>query len=336
MIDEHFPQGINKFDQTALCLDPAREAERIVAMLREVVSRRFHRNNVVVGISGGVDSAVVLALCVRAFGSEHVTGAFLPERDSSPESAVLAQMLARQQRVQTHTEDLTPALEAVGCYRRRDEAIQSVIPQYQPGWPVRVVLPGDLLEQGTLEIFSLVVTTPTGEELRKRLAPEPFAQIIAASNMKQRLRMTMLYYLAEQRKGCVIGTENKNEHELGFFVKHGDAGVDVSPISHLYKTQVYQMAQYLDIPDAIRQRIPTTDTYPGGGSQQEFFFRIPYALLDIIWYGTEHGISKQAIAAALNLTDEQVQRVVDYIWRKKRTAALLRTPPVRGADFGWD
>ena len=264
----------------------------------------------------------------RAFGPERVIGLLLPEKESSPESAELALELAAAFGVEPVTEDITATLEGAGCYRRRDEAIQRVFPQYQPGWKAKIVLPGDLLDQGTLNIFHLVVTGPDGVEMRQRLPLREYYQIVASSNFKQRTRTNMEYYHAELRNYAVIGTPNKNEHDLGFFVKGGDGLYDIAPIRHLFKTQVYQLAEHLGVPASICSRPPTTDTYPGGGTQEEFFYRIPYDLLDTIWFGFEQGLVAAEIAAALDLTAEQVSRVEQDIVRKQKTTAYLRSAPL--------
>jgi len=316
------------FDRSALNLDCAQETERIVNWLQERVLRAFRRQGAVVGISGGIDSSVVLALCVRAFGPQRVVGILLPERESSPESADLAHELAQCYGVEAFTEEISGALDGFGCYPRRDEAIQRVIPEYQPGWNTKIVLPGDLMERASLNLFYLVVTSPDGVEYRKRLPPQEYRQIVASSNFKQRTRMSMLYYHAELRNFAVIGTAQKNEHDLGFFVKYGDGGSDIAPILHLYKTQVFQLAAYLGVPESIQQRTPTTDTYPGGGSQEEFFYRIPFETLDAIWWGFEHGYANEDIARGLGLNTEQVTNVVNDIISKRNATAYLRTPPV--------
>jgi len=282
----------------------------------------------VVGISGGIDSSVVLALCARAFGPQRVVGVLLPEKESDPDSVVLAEKVAARYGVPTVTEDITAALEGLGCYQRRDEAIALVFPEYAPGWKAKIVLPGDLLEQETLNVFSLTVISPDGREFSKRLPLREYYQIVAASNFKQRTRMAMLYYHAELRNYAVVGTANKNEHALGFFVKHGDGGVDVSPIVHLFKTQVYQLARYLGVPEEIQRRVPTTDTYSAGSTQEEFFFRVPFDILDVVWSGYECGASNAEMAAALGLSPEQVERVIADVVRKQRTTAYLRMPPV--------
>ena len=255
-------------------------------------------------------------------------GAAAARKKSSPESADLALELAAAFGVEPVTEDITATLEGAGCYQRRDEAIQRVFPQYQPGWKAKIVLPGDLLDQGTLNIFHLVVTGPDGVEMRQRLPLREYYQIVASSNFKQRTRTNMEYYHAELRNYAVIGTPNKNEHDLGFFVKGGDGLYDIAPIRHLFKTQVYQLAAHLGVPASICSRPPTTDTYPGGGTQEEFFYRIPYDLLDTIWLGFDQGLVAAEIAAALDLTAEQVARVEQDIVRKQKTTAYLRSAPL--------
>jgi NAD+ synthase len=316
------------FNSNSLDLDVAAETERIVTFMQETVLHKFHRYGGVVGISGGIDSSVCLALAARAFSSERVVGILLPERESSPDSADLAHKLASRYGVETVTEEISEVLDGFGCYRRRDEAIQQVIPEYRPGWSVKIVLPTNLLEQQTLNIFRVVVTSPTREQFSKRLPPAEYLQIVAASNFKQRSRMSLLYFHAEARNYAVIGTPNKNERDLGFFVKWGDGGADINPIGHLFKTQVFQLAEYLDVPEEIRQRTPTTDTYPGGSTQEEFFYRIPFDILDTIWLGYEQGVKHEQIGASLGLTVEQVERVIADIVSKKRTTDFLRTPPV--------
>jgi NAD+ synthase len=266
---------------------------------------------------------------MRALGPQHVLGILLPEKESSNESETLALLLAEKFGVRTVKEEISPALEGFNCYNRRDEAVKRLFPQFGPDWKIKIVLPGDLLNQGTLNVFYLVVNDPQGVEYRKRLPINEFRQIMAASNFKQRSRMTMLYYHAEVNHYAVVGTANKNEYELGFFVKYGDGGADISPIEHLFKTQVFQLAHYLGIPEAICNRTPTTDTYPGAGSQEEFFYRIPFHLLDAIWMGYERSVAPEDISKALGLDVDQVNRVIRDILGKQRTTAYLRAPTVR-------
>ena len=320
--------GSNRFNSAALELDASAEVARLTAALRQAVHRQLRRGGAVVGISGGVDSSVVLALCARAVGPERVLGVMLPERDSSPDSARLAAEVAARCGVQTITEEITDALDGYGCYARRDEAIRRLFPEFGPGWTSKITLPGNLLDDDTLNVFYLTVVSPDGEEQTQRMPPREYYQIVAASNLKQRTRMAMLYYHAEARNYAVVGTANKNEHALGFFVKHGDGGVDVQPIAHLFKSQVYQLAAELDVPLEVRERTPTSDTYSAGSTQEEFFFRLPFAVLDTIWHGQEQGVAIDEIAARLGLTEEQVSRVIADIVRKERTTDYLRSAAI--------
>jgi NAD+ synthase len=318
-----------------LDIDAAAEADRIVAWLREGM-HRLHRMGAVLGISGGIDSSVCLALCVRAFGAERVVPLLLPEKDSDPASEDLARMLAAHYGVTPLLEVITPVLDGCACYQRRDEAIARVFPEYdaRAGYKAKIVLPPRLLDQGTLNVFSLAIITPAGEEKRARLHPADLAQIVAASNFKQRTRAAMLYYHAERRNYAVVGTPNKNEHDQGFFVKYGDGGADLMPIVHLYKTQVYQLARHLGVPEAIQKRPPTSDTYSAPTTQEEFFFRLPFEILDLLWFAMEQGVSVTETAAALGMEPDQVRRAFDDFAQKQRSTEYLRTPPLDMTSLG--
>ena len=320
------------FHKDVLKIDPAAVTEKLVANLRRDVRQTLRRSGAVVGISGGLDSSTVLALCVRAFGPNRVIGVMMPEKESSPDSTSLARKLADQFGVETVVEDVTGALTGFGCYARRDEAIKRVFPEYDSGYKAKIALPGSVLDSDALNVFYLTIITPEGEQKSKRLNLRDYLQIVAASNFKQRSRMTMLYYHAELRNYAVVGTPNKNEHDQGFFVKWGDGGYDVAPIRHLFKTQVYQLAEYLDVPLEIRQATPSTDTYPAHSSQEEFFFRLPFAVMDLIWYAQEHNVPVAEVAQVMGLTEKQVQRAFGDLERKRRTTEYLRTAPIHYGD----
>lgn len=316
------------FHRNILHLDPAAEVERIVTQLRHDIYNVLRRKGGVLGVSGGVDSAVVLGLAVRALGPENLVALLLPERESSADSARLARLVCKQFGVTPLVEDVTGALLGFGCYQRRDEAVRAVFPEYDSTYRMKITLPGELLDRDTLNIFRVTIISPEGEEKSRRLRPEQLQQIVAASNFKQRSRAAMLYYHAELRDYAVIGTPQKNEHDQGFFVKYGDGAMDVRPIGHLYKTQVYQLAEYLGVPEEIRTRPPTSDTYSAGSTQEEFFFRLPFELMDLLWYALEHDIPAAEAAQEMGLAEEQVQRVYDDLQRKARTTDYLRMPPL--------
>lgn len=318
------------FNKHKLDIDPASETNRLVNLLRQTVRQKLHRYGGVVGISGGVDSSVVLALCVRAFGPKRVAAIMMPEKESDPDSESLACHVAAHYGIEPVLEDITPALEGFGCYRRRDEAIWRIFPEYDPaaGYKAKIILPNNLLDEDTLNVFHLMIITPDGEEKSSRLPPREYFQIVAASNFKQRTRMVTLFYHAELRNYAVVGTANKNEHDQGFFVKYGDGGVDIKLIAHLYKTQVYQLAKYLDIPKDVCNRPPTTDTYSAHSTQQEFFFRLPFETMDLLWYAQEHDIPIPEVSAATGYNETQIQRAFADFNRKSRTTEYLRMPPI--------
>ena len=310
-----------------LRIDAAAETDRIAAAIREIILTQFHRKGAVVAVSGGIDSGVVAALCTRALGPDRVIALFLPEADSSAESLRLGQLLARRLGVRTFQEDITAMLEAVGCYRRRDDAIRTVVPEYGAGYKSKIVLP-NLVDTDGYALFSLVAKSPTGETRKVRLPLNAYLGILAATNFKQRTRKMMEYYYADRFHYAVAGTPNRLEYDQGFFVKNGDGAADLKPIAHLYKSQVYQLADYLGVPEEIQRRPPTTDTYSLEQSQEEFYFSMPLAKMDVCLYGKDHGIPAADLAASVGLTSEQVTRVYEMIESKRRSTRYLGMAPV--------
>jgi NAD+ synthase len=319
MTASHFSAGL-------LTLDCEAAAAKIKAALCEQVLRRFKRKGVIVALSGGIDSSVVGALAVTALGRDRVLGLLMPERDSAPETLPFSQQMGDHLGINTVHEDITGILEALGCYRRRDEAIRLVIPEYRADWKSKIALPS-LLTEDQYRLFSVIAESPDGQRFTARLSLSAYLGIVAASNFKQRTRMMLAYYHADRLNYAVAGTPNRLEYDQGFFVKLGDGAADIKPIAHLYKTQVYQMARYLKLPEEVCQRAPTTDTYSLPQSQEEFYFSLPYDKMDLILYGLNHGYRCTEIAQGLSLTEDQVARVFRDIQAKRRVAEYLHAPP---------
>jgi NAD+ synthase len=315
------------FSIDVLKLDCAEETERTIKVLREIVLKRFKKRGVVVALSGGIDSSVVGAISVRAFGKDRVLGLLMPEKDSSPDTLRLSSLIAESLEIETVHEDITNILEAVGCYKHRDEAIKSVVPEYGPEYKCKIVLPG-VLDDDKYRIFSVIVQSPEGKQTKVRLTPSAYLGIVAATNFKQRTRKMLEYYHADRLNYAVTGTPNRQEYDQGFFVKLGDGAADVKPIAHLYKTQVYQMAEFLGVPKEICNRPPTTDTYSMQQSQEEFYFSVPYDKMDLCMYGKNNGFIPEDVAAAAGLTPEQVKRVYHDIDAKRNATVYLQTPPL--------
>ena len=299
--------------------------EEIGAFVEATIGR-MRKRGVVLGLSGGVDSTVCAALCARALGPDRVLGLLMPERESSDETLDLGRLAGESAGIATIVEDITGVLDAAGCYTRRDEAIRSLIPEYAAGWRCKVSLPS-VVESDQYRIFTVIAQAPDGTQRRARVSPAAYHEMISATNFKQRTRKMMEYYHADRCNYAVIGTPNRLEYDQGFFVKNGDGSADLKPIAHLYKTQVYQLAEYLGVPETIRTRPPTTDTYSLPQTQEEFYFSLPYDKMDLCLYARNNGIDAADVAQALGLNEQQIERVFRDIDSKRRATRYLHLKP---------
>ena len=303
------------------------EIERICAWLRETVLGTLRRRGAVLGMSGGIDSTVVAALAARALGPERVLGLYMNEGESADDTVRLARLAAGHAGIATADENIAPLLEAAGCYRRRDEAIRAVVPRYGADWKCKLVLPS-VLESDRYRIYSIVVRAPDGEQITARLTPDAYLTIVAATSFKQRTRKMLEYFHADRLVYAVAGTPNLLEYDQGFFVKNGDGSADLKPIAHLYKSQVYEIAAALGVPEEIRSRPPTTDTYSLPQSQEEFYFSLPYDQMDACLYARDHGVGAAEVGAALGHEAAQIERVFRDIDAKRAGARYLHAGPV--------
>jgi NAD+ synthase len=309
-----------------LKLDIDKEIERISDFLTSYVNK-WRKDGVVVGLSGGVDSAVVSELLVNSFGSEKVKGLILPEKESNPISKKLGIKQAEKLGIDYEVFDITAVLEAFGTYKLRDEAVREVIPDYSEECKIKLLLPEGLLEKYSFNVFSLRVKYPNGKEEEKRLPKKILNRIIAATDTKQRTRMMALYYHGESSHRLVVGTTNRPETIQGFFVRYGDGGVDIEPIAHLYKTQVYQLAEHFGVVRGIIERDPSPDTFSFPVSDEEFFFRIPYEIVDQVLYCWERNMGSEDASSLIGLNKEQVERVYRDISSKFEATKYLRELP---------
>ena len=300
-----------------------RAAAGIEQFIRLSVTRKLHRRGVVLGVSGGVDSAVCVALAARALSPHRVFALLMPDRATAVDSLPRASELCNGLGIAYRVADLTPTLDVLGCYRWSSEAIRELIPDYSVELPYKITIAGDLLERDRMSYFNLVVEDKKGRQSATRMPSQAYLRILAATNMKQRLRKLLEFSYADALNYAVLGTANRLEHELGFFVRGGDGLADLKPIAHLLKSEVYALASHLCVPESIRLAVPSTDTYPLAQGQDEFFFGMHYSLLDSLLIAESRGLPAGDVGRELGLRDEQVERVYRDIRAKRRMAYRL-------------
>ena len=308
-------------------IDPEKETEKLSDFIRQQAFS-MRREGAVVGLSGGVDSAVSAELCVRALGKDKVLGLILPEKESNPISKPFALEQVRKMGIKYETIDITPTLEVFGTYEKREAILKEIFPGYDPQSRIKITLPADLLSRDALNFFTLIIDDGSGHVKSVRLNKKALNGIVAATNTKHRTRMLHLYYQAEKLNYFVCGTTNRTEALQGFFVKYGDGGVDIEPLEHLYKMQVFQLAGYLGVIEKIIKRIPSPDTFSFVVSDEEFYFRMPYNILDLLLWAWENNVQVEEAAKVMDLTIEQVKRAFrDFLAKHTATRHLTRMPP---------
>lgn len=309
-----------------LQMDFNQEVERICAFIRSALAKKLHRRGLIVGMSGGIDSSVSAALAVKALGPKKVFAVLMPETDSSSKSVELATELAEFLGISYRVENIASALQGLGCYQRRDDAIREVLPSYTSDWKSKIVISNS--KDGGINHFSVFAKDPAGKEYQEVLPLSAYLKIVAATNFKQRVRKTMEYYHADERNFAVIGTPNLLEYDQGFFVKNGDGSADIKPICHLYKTQVYALARHLGLPESICNTTPTTDTYSLEQGQDEFYFSLSYWEMDIALLYKKQDRSPAELASKLGIDVLAAENVYNDIEQKRKTTKYLHMPPL--------
>lgn len=304
--------------------DAASCIDRLAAETSRAI-RDLGRRGAVIATSGGIDSSAAAGICVHALGADRVQLLRLPERDVGDASSDLALELAESLGADSVEEPITAALEGLGCYEQRDEAIRAVFSDYEPDWKHKLVRSAP---SASITVFSLVVERPDGTREQRRMPADAYLSLLAATNMKQRVRKLREYTWADRLSYAVIGTPNLLEYDQGFFVKGGDGLADVKPISGLYKGQVYAVAHELGLPEAITSRQPTTETFSLPQTQEEFYFGYSYERMDELMWGHAHGVEPAAVASRVGMSPEEVAVAYAEIDRRRTATAYLHAPAV--------
>ncbi len=315
------------FNLDVLKIDPVQELDKLSKFIVDQVSVVYRRKGVTVGLSGGIDSACIAAVAVHAVGKEKVIGLVLPESESNPISSEYAIKHAQALGIEHRQIDITPTVDSVVMYKWRDEYLQKLIPEYKSGYKYNITLPTDLLARASFSFYRLQVQMPDGEIKNKRLNLDEFRAITSFANIKIRARMLHLYAEAERRNLLVAGTTNRTEFILGDFCKYGDGGTDIEPFTHLYKNQIYQLSDYLEVIPEIIDRQPSPDTFSLPVSDQEFFFRISFDKLDYLLFAWEHAVPTNDAAKVLDLSEDAVGRAYKDFDSKYRATSHLREVP---------
>mgnify|MGYP003334117581 FL=1 len=297
--------------------------------IKDQVFDKFKRKGTVVGISGGIDSALTCTLCTKAIGKDNVLGVLMPEKDSNPKSAIYARNLCEKLGVRFVTIDITNILDSFKVYNTREQIIKKYFPNFTNQDKYRIVVPNRLVNNSSISLPHLEILDEKNQMHKIRLSLHDHLELTAATNIKHRTRMAMLYYYAEKNHFVVAGTTNKSELVQGYYVKYGDGGVDIEPLAEIYKTQVYQISSHLEISDEIINRKPSPDTWNFEVSDEDFFFGLPYRTMDLILYASENNISPEIISVELGVTLEQLERIMDDQKKKWKSSQHMREIPPR-------
>ena len=306
-----------------------KEIEKTVASIenfvKEEILEKFQRKGTVIGISGGIDSAVMASICTRSINPNQVLGLIMPEKESDPSSQILAEKIANQLGIETKIIDITSILESFGVYENKEKIIKEKFSNFNNNCMYSVRVPSKF--GNSVGIPFLEILDDKNKKHQIKISASEFLTLTASSSIKHRVRMTLLYYYAEKNNFCVVGTTNKSESLQGYFVKYGDGGTDVEPLSNLYKSQIYQMGEFLKIPKEILEKDASPDIWSLKTNDEEFFYSVPYDIVDLILYARENNMTELEIEKISDLSSEQIKKLIRFQNQKQIKSQHMREIP---------
>lgn len=306
-----------------------KEIEKTVASIenfvKEEILEKFQRKGTVIGISGGIDSAVMASICTRSVNPNQVLGLIMPEKESDPSSQILAEKIANQLGIETKIIDITSILESFGVYENKEKIIKEKFSNFNNNCMYSVRVPSKF--GNSVGIPFLEILDDENKKHQIKISVSEFLTLTASSSIKHRVRMTLLYYYAEKNNFCVVGTTNKSEFLQGYFVKYGDGGTDIEPLSNLYKSQIYQISEFLNIPREIHEKDASPDIWSLKTSDEEFFYSVPYHIVDLILYARENNMTESEIEKISDLSLEQIKKLLQFQNQKQVKSQHMREIP---------
>ena len=298
---------------------------KVCEFIKYEVQNNLNKKGAVVGLSGGIDSAVTAALCARSIGSENVLGLILPEQESDSQSEILATSVAEKFNLNFEVINITPILESFGVYRIKEQIVKEKFSDFDNSCKYRVMVPPK--SENSVGIPFLEIFDNEKKSHKFKISSKEFLTLTAATSIKHRVRMTLLYFCAEKNNFSVIGTTNKSEYLQGYFVKYGDGGSDIEPLVNIYKSQIYQLGNFLDVPKRILSKNASPDVWSLSTNDEEFFYSVPYDVVDLILYAREQGLSETEVEKISDLSLESIQSLFRMQNMKELQSKHMREIP---------
>ena len=300
----------------------------ITDFIKNEVFEKFQKSGAVLGLSGGIDSAVTCGLCVKSLNPEKILGLIMPERESDPQSQETAENVGKEFNIETKVVDITNILESFGVYEKKENIVKEKFPDFDSECKYRVVIPPKL--ESSVGIPYLEILDGKGITHQTKISSSEFLNLTAATSIKHRVRMALLYYHAEKDHLVVAGTTNKSEYMQGYFVKYGDGGSDIEPLVNLYKSQIYQLGKFLNVPNEVISKDASPDVWSYTTNDEEFFYSVPYKIVDLILYGRENNLSINEIQKHSKISIENIEKLLKFQDQKHIKSNHMREMP-----HGW-